>query len=457
MKDVTGKVVSVRGSIIEVGFETSQLPELKTILHLEKDKHSLLEIRSFTDNTRATCLLLTDSIVARGDSVISSGRTLHVPVGKGNLGRVIDIFGNPLDGNEKPVHEHVHSIYQQKPSFSDMSVHHQLLETGIKIIDVFCPLLKGGKLGLFGGAGVGKTILLTELIHNVVSQKQTGKTVSVFAGVGERIREGQELYEALGDNKVLKDVCLVFGPMSENPAVRHLTAFTALTQAEYFRDNGSDVLFFIDNVFRFAQAGNEVSLLTNMIPSEDGYQATLHSEMAAFHERLASTNQAITSIEAIYIPNDDMLDQAVQSVLPYLDSIVVLSRSLYQEGLLPAIDVLSSTSSALHPSIVGEKHYTIVLASQKLLKDAQKLERIVSLVGETELSPEDKLLYHRARKLRAYLTQNFFVAASQTGKTGSFVKREDALADIESILEGKVDDKDELTLMNIGTLAEIKR
>lgn len=455
MKQTKGIIKSIRGSVVEVNFGNNP-PPLRTLLHLQDDPETLLEVRNFSSERHATCILLTDSLLARGDTVVAKDHQLHVPVGENNLGRVIDIFGNALDDQPPPERKHSWGIYRPRPSFTQITTNQELLETGIKIIDVFCPLLRGGKLGLFGGAGVGKTILLTELIHNVVT-KNDNKTVSVFAGVGERVREGQELYESLGENKVLKDVALVFGPMSENPSVRHLTAFTALTQAEYFRDElGKDVLFFIDNIFRFAQAGNEVSLLTNMIPSEDGYQATLHAEMAAFHERLTSTDNAITSVEAMYVPNDDMLDQAVQSVLPYLDSIVVLSRTLYQEGLLPAIDVLASTSTALNPAIVGHKHYGLVLESQHILKEAQKLERIVSLIGETELSPDDKTLYHRSRKLRAYLTQNFFVAAEQTGKPGAFVKREDALDDIQSILDGKLDTKDESELMNIGTLKEIK-
>lgn len=451
-----GTIQSIRGSVVEVQFKGTR-PAMHTLLHGKDNAKLLLEVRGFSEEDLATCLLLTDEDLALGDTVVSTDKPLHVPVGEANLGRVINIFGEPLDGEKKTPSNHHWSIYRKRPSFSEITVKHDLLETGIKIIDVFCPLLKGGKLGLFGGAGVGKTILLTELIHNVVSQTDS-KTLSVFAGVGERVREGQELHEALRDNKVLKDVTLVFGPMSENPGVRHLTAYTALTQAEYMRSEmKKDVLFFIDNIFRFAQAGNEVSLLTNMIPSEDGYQATLHQEMATFHERLTSTDNAITSVEAIYVPNDDMLDQAVQSVLPYLDTIVVLSRTLYQEGLLPAIDLLSSTSSALHPDIVGQEHYDTVLTAQHLLKDAQKLERIVSLVGETELSDEDKMTYHRARKLRSYLTQNFFVAAEQTGKDGSLVKREDALKDINAILKGEVDDINENSLRFIGTLKDLHK
>lgn len=450
MTHVTGTIHAIRGTVVEVNFE-NEVPQLKTVLRLQKDDSVILEVMSFLEPQIATCLLLTDANLTLEDTIIATGHQPHTSVGKENLGRIIDIFGHPLD-TDKPIKtEHSWSLYREKPALKDITNKEELLETGIKIIDVFCPLLRGGKLGLFGGAGVGKTILLTELIHNVVSIKD--HTVSVFAGVGERIREGQELHEALEKNNVLKNVSLVFGPMNENPAIRHLTAFAGLTQAEYFRDEmKQDVLFFIDNVFRFAQAGNEISLLTNMIPSEDGYQSTLHSEMAQFHERLASTDNAITSIEAIYVPNDDMLDQAVQSVLPYLDSIVVLSRNTYQEGLLPAVDILSSTSSALTPQIVGQDHYDLVLHAQQILKTAQKLERIVSLVGESELSAEDKLTYYRARKLRAYLTQNFFVASEQTGRKGAFVKREQALTDIKAILSGKADTTTEEDLMYIDTL-----
>lgn len=451
MNTIRGKIYSIRGPVVEVQFD-NQVPNLKTILRLEEDEEAMLEITSFTEPTLATCLLLTNSPLSPGQVVIATGRELHIPVGKENLGRVIDAFGNPADGQPKPKTNHYRSVYQKKPSYEHITTTMELLETGIKIIDVFCPLIRGGKLGLFGGAGVGKTILLTELIHNIVAAKNH-QTVSVFAGIGERTREGQELFETLQENKVLDKVVLIFGAMSESPAIRYLTAYSALTQAEHFRDElEQDVLFFIDNIFRFAQAGNEVSLMTNMIPSEDGYQATLHADMASFHERLSSTKQAITSVEAIYVPNDDMLDQAVQSVLPYLDSSVVLSRTLYQEGILPAIDLLSSTSKALHPDIVGEKHYLLVLQAQRLMKEAQKLERIVSLVGESELSEGDRLTYHRSRKLRAYLTQNFFAASEQTGRKGSFVTRLDALEDIQKIMDGKADTVDEQTLLYQGKL-----
>ena len=317
-------------------------------------------------------------------------------------------------------------------------------------------MIRGGKIGLFGGAGVGKTVLLTEIIHNVVVLHK-GKGLSVFAGVGERIREGHELYETLAEKQVLPSVSLILGTMGENPAVRFLTGFTGVTLAEYFRDSlKKDVLFFIDNVFRFAQAGNELSVLMNTIPSEDGYQATLTSEMASFHERLVSSiDNSITSIEAIYIPNDDILDQGVQAIFPYLDSSVVLSRSIYQEGLLPAIDLLSSSSANLNPETVGQLHYDVALKALNLLKQATSLDRIVSLVGESELSPSDKLTYERAKKLRNFMTQNFFVTENQTGKKGSYVSRETTVADVNDLLGGKYDEITDDKFSFIGSVKEI--
>lgn len=318
-------------------------------------------------------------------------------------------------------------------------------------------MVKGGKIGLFGGAGVGKTVLLTEIIHNVVVLHK-GKGVSVFAGVGERIREGHELFETLSAKDVLSSISLVLGTMGENPAVRFLTGFTAVALAEYFRDSlKKDVLFFIDNVFRFAQAGNELSVLMNTIPSEDGYQATLTSEMASFHERLVSSrNNSVTSIEAIYVPNDDILDQGVQAIFPYLDSSAVLSRSIYQEGLLPAIDLLSSTSSSLNPGVVGELHYEVALKALSLLKQATALNRIVSLVGESELSPSDQLIYQRAKKLRNFMTQNFFVTENQTGKKGVYVPRLTAVEDVNDLIDGKYDAITDDKFSYIGSLKDLK-
>jgi F-type H+-transporting ATPase subunit beta len=338
----------------------------------------------------------------------------------------------------------------------DIVVHQELLETGIKAIDLFSPLLKGGKMGLFGGAGVGKTMLLTEILHNIVGKSQ-GKTVSVFAGVGERSREGLELYQSLVDSKTLSSSSLVFGTMGENPALRFLAAFSAVTLAEYYRDIlKNDVLFFIDNVFRFAQAGNELSTLMNIIPSEDGYQATMESEMASFHERLSSTKEGIISaIEAIYVPADDLLDHAVQAIFPYLESVVVLSRDIYQEGIMPAIDILESASTALDPIVVGDFHYDVALNAKTMLKEAQSLERIVSLVGEAELSKEDQIKYRRAKRLKNFMSQKFFVAEMQRGEKGAYVPIETTVKDVNGIIVGKYDKIPEEKFLYIGSVNEI--
>ena len=403
------------------------------------------------------CLLETTNIY-RGARVINTKEPITVPVGEGVLGRVMNIFGEQLDGLGEIKHSERRAIYGHYPSYADISTHQEILETGIKAIDFFSPIVSGGKIGLFGGSGVGKTLLLTEIIHNViVLKKEAGRNVSVFAGVGERTREGHELHQTLKEQKVLPSVSLVFGPMGENPAVRFLTAFTATTVAEYFRDVlKKDVLFFIDNAFRFAQAGNELAVLMNTIPSEDGYQATLASEMAAFHERLVSSQgTSISTIETIYVPNDDILDQGVQAIFPFLDSTVILSRAVYQEGHLPAIDLISSTSANLNPEMVGELHNEMVPRAQSLLKEALELERIVSLVGEAELSPDDKLKYKRSLKLKNYMTQNFYVAQSQTGRPGVYVPRLTTVSDTNDIISGKYDDVSEEKFLFIGEAKEL--
>lgn len=440
MKD-TGIIKSVRGQIVEVEF-AKQKPLIHDVVVLADDSSVMMEVYTSSKQSSFYCITLSDTgKIRRGARVVNTGKPILMAVGEALLGRVVDIFGRPLDSLGELKNTHKVPLYKEAPVYTDVSTHQEILETGIKVIDFFAPIVRGGKIGLFGGSGVGKTILLTEIIHNVVTLHKE-KNVSVFAGVGERTREGQELYEALGQGNVLPGVALVFGPMGENPAKRFLTAFSGVTVAEYFRDELSrDVLFFIDNVFRFAQAGNELSMLMNTIPSEDGYQPTLDSEMGAFHERLVSTKKnAITTVETVYMPNDDILDQGVQAIFPYLDSMVILSRVVYQEGRLPAIDILSSTSSALNPDTVGEKHYQTALACESLLKKAVSLERIVSLVGESELSPEDQLAFGRAKKVRNFMTQSFFVAEGQTGRTGVYVPLKTTIDDLSDILSGKYDD-----------------
>lgn len=451
-----GKIINIKGQVIDIEF-LNQKPRIHDILVLENDPEVKFEVYSTSGPSSYFCLLLSSSNkVFRGAKVINTNEPIMISVSEEVLGRVIDIFGNPKDGGADIKAKKRYSLYARSPAYSEVSTKQEILETGIKIIDLFSPLMKGGKIGLFGGAGVGKTILLTEIIHNVV-ELHKDKGASVFAGVGERVREGQELKEALENAGILPSVALVFGPMGENPAIRYHTAFAGASVAEYLRDElKKDVLFFIDNVFRFAQAGNELSMLMNTIPSEDGYQPTLNSEMGGFHERLVSTKtNSLSSIEAIYIPNDDILDQGIQAIFPYLDSIVVLSRSVYQEGRLPAVDILSSTSAALNPKIVGDAHYQIVLRSQSLLKKSLALERIVSLVGESELSHEDQLLYQRAKKLRNYMTQSFFVAENQTGRKGVYVPLKTVVEDVGAIIGGGYDEISDEKFLFIGGLNEI--
>ncbi len=455
MLNAVGRVKSVQGNIVEVSFVVDH-PRMLDVLILEDDPTVKMQVYGSKDETTYFCILLTKSKhLYRDSKIINTKRPVHIAVGNGILGRVINVFGEPVDGlgtidslEERP-------IYQKAVDYANISTNQEILETGIKALDFFSPLIKGGKLGFFGGAGVGKTVLLTEIIHNVVMVSKND-SISVFAGIGERIREGHELREALADGGVLKNVSLIFGPMSENPAIRFLTGYGAVTVAEYFRDElQKNVLFFIDNIFRFAQAGNELSLLMNTIPSEDGYQATLSSEMAAFHERLSSNKENyISTIEAIYVPNDDLLDQAVQSVLPYLDSSVVISRSRYQQGLLPAIDMLTSTSAALNVEVAGELHFNTLVGAQSLLKKAVSLERLVSLVGESELSNADKIEYRRFKLLRSYMTQNFFVTEKQTGKKGAYVPLQTVIHDVADILGGVYDSLSEEKLLYVGSAKE---
>lgn len=457
-----GKIVSINGHVIEVSFK-GEVPSLNDVLCLESDKSVLMQVYTSSDPGNYFCFLLSaTNDIHRGQIVIDSGKPLTFPVGDVVLGRVLDVFGKAHDGKAELQNPEQKPIFGPSVKYADLSTKQEILETGIKAIDFFAPMLKGGKTGLFGGAGVGKTLLLTEIIHNIVQltrTKEATKDISIFAGIGERSREGQELYESIKDSGVLPYSALIMGPMGENPTNRFLTAYAAATVAEYFRDQAQkNVLFFIDNIFRFAQAGNELSLLMRTLPSEDGYQATLDSEMAVFHERLLPTkNNSITTIETVYVPNDDILDQGVQAVFPYLDSVLYFSRAIYQEGRFPAIDLISSTSSGLNPGVVGDFHYKAALEAQALLKKSLSLEHIVSLVGESELSADDKIIYLRAKKLRNYMTQSFFVASSQTGRIGMYVPSEITVKDVKKIIDGELDGISEEKFQYIGTLEEINK
>ncbi len=449
MHDIVGTITSVRGQIVEVFFPQGK-PRLRDMLQSEDESRTLLEVHSSSTKDTFYCLALqrTDNIF-RGCKVFSLEKPLQVPVGPKLLGRVIDVFGNPGDGLGPIEPAEYWPVHRHEPLLN-IQTKQEVVQTGIKVVDLFVPLIKGGKMGLFGGAGVGKTMLLTEILHNIVGNQSS--FVSVFAGVGERSREGLDLYQSLTQTGVFGSSSLVFGQMGENPAIRFLSAYVAVTLAEYYRDVlKKDVLFFIDNAFRLAQAGNELSTLTNTIPSEDGYQASLESEIAEFQERLVSTaNGIVSSVEAIYVPADDLLDHGVQSIFPYLDTIVVLSRRVYQEGILPAIDILSSTSSALSPEIVGARHYDVVIKARILLKSADSLERIVSLVGENELSAEDQRTYQRAKKLRNFMTQRFFTAQGQKGESGVMVPLEKTIQSVEEILAGTYDHLSDDAFLFIG-------
>ena len=454
-----GKIINVKNVVVEVEFNDNPKPEIHDILTLQEDNSVKLQVAESAGPERFYCINLSNSApIYRGAVVVNTNQKLRVPVGEKTLGRVMDLFGNPLDGLGPIDTKESSEIYKESPTYSETTEEVTFMETGIKIVDLFAPLLKGGKVGLFGGSGVGKTVLLTEILHNIIN-KDLGKNVSVFCGVGERSREGQELYKELENGNVLPYVSLIFGQMGENASVRFLTAHSATSVAEYLRDvMEKNVLFFMDNIYRFAQAGNELSLLMNNIPSEDGYQATLSSEVAHIHERLVTkNNNSITTIEAIYLPEDDLFDQAAQSVFGYLDSSIVLSRDAYRDGKLPAVDILNSDSDALTPKNVSSKHYFVANTAKSLLKKAELLERIVSLVGESELSDEDRTMYQRANKIKNYMTQNFFVTEAQTGRKGVYVAVEDTVNDVKDILDGKYDTLSEDKFMFIGKISEIAK
>lgn len=452
-----GKVVGVTGSIVEVEYLTDP-PEIFDLLILADDPSVRLQVYKSSRKACFYCIAFGPiEHIYRGAAVINTGSQLMTPVGNAVLGRVMNVFGEAKDGKGAISSEKSRPIFRGTPDYSKVSSSLELLETGVKVVDLFAPLIKGGKTGLFGGAGVGKTVLLTEILHNIIN-KDKEKNVSVFCGVGERTREGHELLLELESTQVLPYVSLLFGAMGESPSVRFLTAHAAASVAEYFRDHlNKNVLFFIDNMFRFAQAGNELSLLMSTIPSEGGYQATLASEMASIHERLVTTaTAAITTIEAIYLPADDILDQGVQSIYDYLNSSIVLSRDIYQEGRFPAIDILASGSSALNPEIVSPMHYYVSVQAQSLLKKSQSLERIVQLVGEAELSDEDRTIYQRAKKLKNFMTQSFFVTEAQTGRPGAFVTVDRTVQDVKDIMDGKYDNVSEDKFMFIGSAQDIK-
>lgn len=444
-----GTVIGVQENVAIVQFLVEQ-PDIYDVLYLKDNEEVKLEVvASAEEKNSFFCFILNHkNKIARGATVINSKKTLEIPVGKEVLGRAIDVFGNPQDG-KKFTAKKTQSIHERTPAEIETAISpNEILETGIRAIDFFTPLLKGSKIGLIGGAGLGKTILLTELIHNIViASSQEKESISVFSAVGERSREAHELLENLSDSNVLDKTTMVVGQMGENPAIRFRTAYAAATIAKNFRDSKKDVLFFIDNMYRFSQAGYELSTLMHAVPSEDGYQPTLPSEIGTLHEMLVSTPDAyITSIEAIYLPSDDLLDYSVRSAMQYLDSYIVLSRDIYQSGRLPAIDLLESNSSAVEKDVIGTRHFDLYLQCKQLLEQAQEIEKIVSLVGISELSAEDQKVYKRSILIENYMTQPLTVAEPQTNRKGVFAKLSQTLDDIELILSGKLDalDPDQL-------------
>ncbi len=456
-KQFIGRVRGVRGQIVEVAFdEAVNLPKFFEVLTSPENPKVKLEVYAYAPDNSLFCLSLTKrSNLCRDMTVVSTGGPLKVPVGDAILGRVFNLFGDPVD-NKGPI-ENVDflPIFKEKGQTVNVVTSQEILETGIKQIDFFTPFVKGGKVGFVGGAGVGKTVLMTELLHNITFKHEG---VSIFAGIGERIREGHELMKALEESKVISRVALIFGQMNENAIIRFRVAWAAATIAEYFRDGQKkDVLFFADNVYRFIQAGAEVSAVLGSIPSELGYQATLETEISNFENRLVSTKTgSITSCQTVYVPADELSDVGVAAILSHLDAQVILSRDRASRGYYPPIDALVSTSSTLNKRIVGDKHYETATRALEALNNHQRLGRIVAIVGEAELAPADQLAYQRAKRLINYMTQPFFTMESQTAKKGVFVERATTVSDVAAILEGKLDKVPEDKLMYVGSLADAK-
>ena len=459
--DKFGNVVQVLGPVIDVEF-SGDLPPINTALRIsnnlidEKEWNLVVEVAQQIGSKRVRCIAMdTTDGIKRGAKVLDTGNPISVPVGKAALGRMMNVVGEPIDGKGEIASEELYPIHKPAPTFQDQSTKTEVFETGIKVIDLLAPFLKGGKIGLFGGAGVGKTVLLMELINNVA--KESGG-YSFFAGVGERTREGNDLYMEMKESGVLNKTGLVFGQMNEPPGARARVALTGLTQAEYFRDKeGQDVLLFVDNIFRFTQAGSEVSALLGRIPSAVGYQPTLATDLGALQERITSTvNGSITSVQAIYVPADDLTDPAPATTFAHLDGTIVLSRQLAELGIYPAVDPLDSTSRMLDPRIVGDEHYRVAREVQRILQRYKQLQEIIAILGMDELSEQDKIDVSRARKIQRFLSQPFFVAAQFTGLDGKYVSIQDTVKSFDEILSGDLDHLPEQAFYLVGSIEEAK-
>ena len=451
------KITQIIGPVVDVEFE-EKLPNINEALEvMRSDKSRLvLEVAQHlgSSKVRAVAMGSTDGLM-RGAEVTATGKSIQMPVGEEALGRMFNVVGEPIDGAGDVKAKTYAPIHRESPPFSEQSTETEILETGIKVIDLIAPITKGGKVGLFGGAGVGKTVLVTELIRNI-AQEHGG--YSVFAGVGERTREGNDLYYEMKESGVLEKTSLVFGQMNEVPGVRQRIALSGLAIAEHFRDtSGKDVLFFVDNIFRFTQAGSEVSALLGRMPSAVGYQPTLATEMGELQERITSTKKgSITSVQAIYVPADDLTDPAPATTFSHLDSTIVLSRSLTELGIYPAVDPLDSSSTVLDPQVIGEEHYNVAREVQRTLQRYKDLQDIIAILGMEELSEEDKVTVHRARKIQRFLSQPFFVAETFTGTPGQYVSLRDTVRSFKEIIEGKHDDVDENAFYMKGSIDEVK-
>ncbi len=453
-----GKIISVRGVVVDVQFEEDETPQIYDALTVnDKDLGELtLEVEAILRPGLVRAVVMGNAFgLRRGIKTVNTGKPIQVPVGRETLGRVFNVLGQPVDEKGSIGKMQKKSIHEAPPTLAEQAVEQNVFETGIKVIDLVAPYIKGGKVAIFGGAGVGKTVLIQEMIHNVATAH---KGVSVFTGVGERTREGNDLWREMNETKVIDKTALVFGQMNEPPGNRLRVALTGITMAEYFRDEkGMDVLLFIDNIFRFAQAGSEVSALLGRIPSAVGYQPTLASEFASLEERITSTNRgSITSIQAVYVPADDYTDPAPVTTFAHLDASLSLERSLADQGLYPAIDPLTSTSRALDPEIVGEEHYQVTRDVLKTLQRYKDLQDIIAILGMEELSDEDKLLVSRARKIQRFLTQPMFVAEPFTGRPGKYVPIAETVRGFKEILAGKHDNKQEMAFYMVGSIDEVK-
>ncbi len=453
-----GKITQIISAVLDIKFQDGNLPQINEAINvpLKNGGKLVVEVAQHLGDDTVRCIALgpTDGLV-RGMEAIATGAPISVPVGENTLGRLFNVLGDPIDEIAAPQTEEKWPIHRPAPTFEEQATSQEMLETGIKVVDLLCPYQKGGKIGLFGGAGVGKTVLIQELIHNIATEHGG---YSVFTGVGERTREGNDLYYEMKESGVIDKTTMVFGQMNEPPGARMRVALTGLTMAEYFRDKGGkDVLLFIDNIFRFTQAGSEVSALLGRMPSAVGYQPTLQTEMGALQERITSTkNGSITSVQAVYVPADDLTDPAPATTFAHLDATTVLDRSIVELGIYPAVDPLASTSRILDPRIVGEEHFKVARGVQEILQKYKELQDIIAILGMDELSEDDKLVVNRARKVQRFLSQPFSVAVQFTGIEGKYVPISETIRGFREILDGKMDDVPESYFLNAGSIDEVR-